>query len=161
MKHYQRKNRAKVFGVSMLALVGMFLGISIFTAGRAFMVMSSKVSETSLTNYQIMKLYFKLKDEGITDEQIKDFEKLRTNENGMTYGLDVLGADLIKATSDQGLDGYVYREDMYFYEYYMQEFQVPEDAIKWQEEWRKKYPDGYSVPVYESDGETQIGTFTM
>jgi len=35
----------------------------------------------------------------------------------------------------------------------------PEEAIKWQKEREKKYPNGWDIPVYESDGTTQIGTF--
>ena len=29
----------------------------------------------------------------------------------------------------------------------------------WQEERDKKYPNGWDIPVFESDGATQIGTF--
>jgi hypothetical protein len=35
----------------------------------------------------------------------------------------------------------------------------PTEALKWQDEIRKKYPHGWNIPVYNSDGTTQIGTF--
>lgn len=35
----------------------------------------------------------------------------------------------------------------------------PAEALEWQDEIGEKYPDGWDIPVYESDGTTQIGTF--
>lgn len=35
----------------------------------------------------------------------------------------------------------------------------PEEALRWQAERTAKYPNGWDIPVYESDGVTQIGLF--
>jgi len=35
----------------------------------------------------------------------------------------------------------------------------PDEALRWQEETQQKYPNGWTIPVYTSDGTTQIGTF--
>lgn len=35
----------------------------------------------------------------------------------------------------------------------------PEEALAWQEQREKDHPHGWDIPVYESDGITQIGTF--
>ncbi len=37
----------------------------------------------------------------------------------------------------------------------------PEEALRFQEENRKNFPEGREVPVYKSDGATRIGTFTV
>lgn len=36
---------------------------------------------------------------------------------------------------------------------------TPEEAIEWQEETQQKHPNGWDIPVFESDGVTTIGTF--
>lgn len=35
----------------------------------------------------------------------------------------------------------------------------PEEAIRWQAERSRLYPNGWDIPLYRSDGRTQIGTF--
>ena len=35
----------------------------------------------------------------------------------------------------------------------------PEQALQWQQERDAKYPDGWDVPLFQSDGTTQIGVF--
>jgi len=35
----------------------------------------------------------------------------------------------------------------------------PAEAARWQRERDEKYPNGWDIPVYESDGTTRIGTF--
>ena len=35
----------------------------------------------------------------------------------------------------------------------------PDQALEWQAEIQQRYPNGWDIPVYESDGTTQIGTF--
>ena len=53
------------------------------------------------------------------------------------------------------IEGYCYRKD---YEIWAG-IQTPQEALKWQEKFEKDYPNGYYIPVYQSDGETQIGWF--
>lgn len=170
LSHISSKTKHTVCGKKILiyecciliCIIILLCPVSILACSHAVQIMQDKVSDTNLDVSQTEELYSSLiEDLGYTDEEIENFIPLRTNENGLIYGIDVLNADLILVESDQGDDGYVYREDFYYWETYMDDFQSPEDAIRWQEEWNEKYPDGYSVPVYESDGETQIGTFTF
>lgn len=37
----------------------------------------------------------------------------------------------------------------------------PAEALEWQREAQEKYPDGWQIPVFESDGVTQVGVFTI
>lgn len=37
----------------------------------------------------------------------------------------------------------------------------PDEALEWQAERDERYPDGWDIPVYTSDGVTQIGTFRI
>jgi hypothetical protein len=89
-------------------------------------------------------------------------EALGVNENGETYGIEGDGGtpDLIAVTgrADDGtfVSGYVRASDM---EQPMPT--SPEEAIRMQEEYRAKYPNGRDIPVYKSDGKTRIGTFTI
>lgn len=87
------------------------------------------------------------------------------NENGQTYGSlgDGPEPDLI-AVAGLGPDGeeivgYVYAEELDAG--HPEQFSSPEDALQWQAEYEAEYPDGRDVPVYESDGITQIATFRI
>ena len=59
--------------------------------------------------------------------------------------------DLIAVISDEGKEGYVYKEEL------NQEmnFHSPEEALEWQ----KHQP--LSITVFKSDGETVIGKFSF
>ncbi|HWL01687.1 MAG TPA: hypothetical protein VNQ52_04860 [Microbacteriaceae bacterium] len=35
----------------------------------------------------------------------------------------------------------------------------PEEALQWQQERQEKYPNGWDIPVFDSDGTTQVGVF--
>lgn len=37
----------------------------------------------------------------------------------------------------------------------------PEEALEWQRERDERYPDGWEIPVYSSDGRTVLGTFLI
>lgn len=131
---------------------------TVFASSKVLDIIRQKVdAEVGLQDSELEKLYVKLKDQGYSDDEILDLSNMGINENGQTYGPDCMGADLILVTSDQGEDGYVYREDFYI----GTGFQSPEEALAWQEEFYSRYPDGYSINVYKCDGETVIGTFTL
>jgi hypothetical protein len=79
------------------------------------------------------------------------------NRSGQTYGTG-LGLewnerpDLIAVTATSGVHGYAYAGDLE-----PPGISSPEEALAWQEASRGL---SFSVPVYESDGETVIGEFT-
>lgn len=78
-------------------------------------------------------------------------EAYAVNENGETYGNDfqaqALGypADLILATGEDGVVGYVRLSDL------DDHISNPEEALQ------QKIYDGLYIPLYESDGETVVG----
>ncbi|WFR67978.1 hypothetical protein P9139_06350 [Curtobacterium flaccumfaciens] len=84
----------------------------------------------------------------------------RTNASGETYGSALAASaddvpDLILATASNGAEGYVKDTDLTASA--EPSFTSPEEALAWQEE----HADGVEVPVYASDGETPVGTFTV
>ncbi len=141
-----------------IAICLIFIPTTVFASGKALEIIRNKVdTKVGLRDSELEQLYVKLKDQGYSDDQILDLANMGINENGQTYGPDCMGTDLILVTSDQGEDGYVYREDFYV----GTGFHSPEETLAWQEEFQSKYPNGYSINVYKCDGETVIGTFTL
>ena len=88
-----------------------------------------------------------------------------TNANGETYGVAGEGAeqpDLIAASgvdpNGQRVDGYARKVDLdAFSPDHPTLPSNPEEALAWQLERDQKYPDGWDIPIYSSDGITQIG----
>ncbi len=157
-KHTELGKRILVYQICVAVLVFIILPASVFAASKAVSVLKEKVEDTNYTNEQIEELYSELKNQGYSDEAIGLLTSLRTNEYGLTYGPLCMGADLIMVESDEGVDGYVYRDDFL---YYQPDFKTPEEALKWQEEFYDNYPDGIKIPVYKSNGKDKIGTFTV
>jgi hypothetical protein len=82
------------------------------------------------------------------------------NENGDTYGVEnEQGApDLMSVFATNGKVGYAYTEELNEANGSSVEFTSPAEALAWQDARRGK---SFSVPVYESDGETVIGEFVI
>jgi hypothetical protein len=82
------------------------------------------------------------------------------NENGDTYGVEnEQGApDLVSVFATNGKVGYAYTEELNEANGSSAEFTSPAEALAWQDARRGK---SFSVPVYESDGETVIGEFVI
>ena len=83
------------------------------------------------------------------------------NAHGQSYGVtgDPRGEpDLVAVGATNGRQGYVYRTELDAANgtTAAEGFKTPEDAVKWQE---AHSGDVRRLPVYESDGETQIGEF--
>ncbi|WP_429842377.1 hypothetical protein [Brevibacillus sp. FIR094] len=81
------------------------------------------------------------------------------NEQGQTYGSDPLTIepsqkpDLLKATGENGVEGYVKTSDL------RPPVSSPEEAIAFQ---KITEATGYrSIPLYETDGKTVIGEFRL
>lgn len=81
------------------------------------------------------------------------------NEQGQTYGSDPLTIepsqepDLLEATGENGVEGYVKTSDL------RPPVSSPEEAIDFQ---KITEATGYrSIPLYESDGKTVIGEFRL
>ena len=78
------------------------------------------------------------------------------NCNGEVYGTvanetDGVYLDLVLATGTRGETGYIKNEDL------NKTFSTPEEAIAW----TQSHQEPYTIPLYEKDGETQIGEFLV
>lgn len=90
------------------------------------------------------------------------------NENGETFGSGGAdspdGTDLVAVigTAPDGtqVEGYARSSDLNaFGPDHPGQPQNPDEALRWQEERDAKYPNGWDIPVFTSDGTTQIGVF--
>jgi hypothetical protein len=88
------------------------------------------------------------------------------NEHGQTYGSQ--GSSpvppdlvLVEGQDDKGnpVTGYVLSHALTRAEFGGPEPTSPAQALKQQEDRLKKFPDGQWLPVYKSDGKTQVGRF--
>lgn len=132
--------------IILVAILGMM-----FLMGAGYYIntiLMEKVEDTDMTPKEINSLGNVLEEWGFSDENISDLNELQTNENGLTYGPDALGADLIEVVSDDGKLGYVYREDLE-----VSEGKNITDALT-----SNKV---FTINVYDCDGETVIDTFTL
>ena len=92
---------------------------------------------------------------------------LAVNEAGQTYGVQVEDGPVPDLTSVYGLApdgsyvvGYALTTDMMaFSPDRPGNPSSVEEAEQWQAERDEKYPNGWDIPVFESDGVTQIGVF--
>lgn len=92
--------------------------------------------------------------------------RLGVNENGHTYGVDGPAGtpDLIAVSGvdpdGELVDGYAWREQLLAYSPDAGPGPAdPDEAQQMQADRDSTYPTGWDIPVYESDGTTQIGTF--
>lgn len=87
----------------------------------------------------------------VISEALAEETKFPTNEAGETFGRGDLPTlpDLIQAVGDDGTEGYVRDSELY----------PPITGTP--EENAERQAERYQVPLYESDGKTVIGTFTV
>ncbi len=115
-----------------------------------------KAKKVGMEKTEFDMLYNNLSGVGYDDEQIADLLEPKTNESGQTYGADWVRPDLILVGLEDGTEGYCYDEDLNG-----KKFSSPEEALAWQEQCQKEYPNGREIPVYKSDGKTVIGYFQL
>lgn len=108
-----------------------------------------KLKDAELSREEMGEIQENLQNWGFTSEDVLRLEGVSRNEEGLTYGPDALGADLIAVISDQGEKGYIYRS----------EFENSDRKIL--EGVSEKREEGKTLKVYQSDGKTVIGTFTL
>lgn len=90
------------------------------------------------------------------------------NEHGETYGVQgdsPIPPDLIKASGRTAagveVDGYIRASDDAAAAQPPASANTPQKVLDWQAERETKYPHGIRIPLYKSDGTTQIGTFCI
>lgn len=89
------------------------------------------------------------------------------NESGETFGVPKTDAGEPELVAVMGKDadgnfvqGYARESDLNaFGPLWPDQPSNPEEAIAWQNEKNRLYPNGWDIPVFRSDGTTQIGTF--
>lgn len=92
---------------------------------------------------------------------------LQRNAAGQTFGVEggpdgVPDLIMVSGTSPEGeqVQGYARSGELAaFSPEHEEQPSTPEEALAWQEEREKEHPHGWDIPVFESDGITQIGTF--
>ena len=102
--------------------------------------------------------------DGIAPSAMPD-PKYPTNSSGQTFGSLIDSnsptndPDLIKVEASNGKVGYVYKKDLDAADgtTAAESFKSPSDAIAYQNAHANDAP--VQIPVYASDGKTQIGTF--
>jgi hypothetical protein len=122
--------------------------LTVYGAYQVSQALYEKVRNVDYSQEQIEELDAQLKHQQFSDDDIANLNELKVNEYGQTYGPDVLGSVLVEVISDQGEIGYVYREDLE-----ITEANTINEALQNEEVCR--------IKVYENDGRTEIGTFTL
>lgn len=141
-----------VFGLSATAytvFANLYETTAYATYTDLYAAVSEKVSDVGKSEKEIAELADELEKQGYSLEDVYSMPPLKKNRYGQTYGPDALGAELIAAESDEGRDGYVYRNEL------------EEDGIQTPEEAAKKSYHTVRLNVYKSDGRTVIGCFTF
>jgi len=151
-KHTKVKAKILMTQIIILFLIVLLIPTTAYAAMKVSDALFEKVKDAGLSQEQIEQLDNKLKAQGFSEEDIESFDALYKNRYGQTYGPDFLEANLVAVISDEGYEGYIYREDLN-----PPDFTSPEEALKWQE----SRPEYIIIPVYKSDGKTVIGSFKM
>jgi len=151
LKHTRIRNRILITQFICLTALIVFIPVTTYAMVTISQTLIEKVKDAGLSEHELTKLDDELKESGFTDEQIAGFNSLKMNEYGQTYGPDAFGADLIAVLSEDGTEGYVYRDELYP----ENNFKTPDEALDWQ----NSRPKNRSIKVYESDGKTIIGEY--
>ena len=145
--------------IVIVLLLILLIPTAVFAAQSLTQVLFEKTKDAGITEKEMEQLLLYLEETGHTADQIEDFNPLLRNEEGLTYGPDAFGSDLVLVEMENGETGYVYAEDL------LTEgdlVKTPEEALAWNEKSDKlREVQGYvkKVPVYASDGEKIIGVF--
>ena len=120
----------------------------------------SMIPVTAYAAYQVSQVLYSYSQEdmvqleqdlhkyGFSENDISNLTELNTNEFGLTYGPDILGADLIEVVSKEGNIGYIYRKDLD-----AEKAATLENALD----------DNRNIvlKVYDKNGKKEIGTFVL
>jgi hypothetical protein len=148
MKRTQIGRKIFVFNFAIFLTTLFMIPLTVYGAYQVSQALYEKVRNVDYSQEQIEELDAQLKHQQFSDDDIANLNELKVNEYGQTYGPDVLGSVLVEVISDQGEIGYVYREDLE-----ITEANTINEALQNEEVCR--------IKVYENDGRTEIGTFTL
>lgn len=132
---------------------------AVFAAHSLSQVLFEKTKDADITEKEMEQVLLYLEETGHTADQIEAFDPLLRNEDGLTYGPEAFGSDLVLVEMENGETGYVYAEDLLTEGDFVK---TPEEALAWNKKLDKLLEkQGYvkKIPVYESDGVKIIGVF--
>ena len=145
--------------IAVILLIILLIPTAVFAAQSLSQVLFEKTKDADITEKEMEQALLYLEETGHTADQIESFDPLLRNEEGLTYGPEAFGADLILVEMENGETGYVYKEDLLTEGDFVN---TPEEALAWNKEKDKLMEkQGYvkKIPVYASDGETVVGVF--
>ena len=105
------KRIVKMHIVIVLTLI-LLLPTAVFAAHSLTQVLFEKTKDAGITEKEMEQVLLYLEETGHTADQIEDFDPLLRNEEGLTYGPEAFGADLILVEMGNGEVGYIYAEDL-------------------------------------------------
>ena len=145
--------------IVIVLLLILLIPTAVFAAQSLTQVLFEKTKDAGITEKEMEQVLLYLEETGHTADQIEDFDPLLRNEEGLTYGPETFGSDLILVEMENGETGYVYAEDL---QTEGDLVKTPEEALAWNkkvDELIKKYGYVKKIPVYASDGKKVIGVF--
>lgn len=145
--------------IAVILLLILLIPTAVFAAQSLSQVLFEKTKDADTTEKEMEQVLTYLEETGHTADQIEDFDPLLRNEEGLTYGPEAFGADLVLVEMENGEIGYVYEEDLLTEGDFVK---TPEEALAWNkkvDELIKKYGYVKKIPVYASDGKKVIGVF--
>lgn len=156
---YEQKKRTGVgkrvltFNICLVLAIVIMAPVTVYATVKATdsirELIKGKVESAGLPKEELDDIVVQFNGQDNAEEYIMDVDELHVNSNNQTYGPDMWGGDLVAVISDEGEQGYVYRDELY-----ADEVDTLEEAVNYTDEERV-------LNVYDSDGETIIGTFTI
>lgn len=145
--------------ITIVLLLILLIPTAVFAAQSLSQVLFEKTKDAGITEKEMKQVLLYLEETGHTADQIKDFDSLMRNEDGLTYGPEAFDSDLIQVEMENGETGYIYEEDLLTEGDFVKS---PEEAIAWNkksDELIEKQRYIKKIPVYDADGKTKIGVF--
>ena len=137
--------------VLVLLLLAISIPVTAYAAATIYSAVYEKVKNSGMTKDEISDLADVLEGLNYSADDIEAMEPVQRNEDGQSYGIDILNADLIAAVADNGKQGYVYRKDLE-----PEDFKNPEEAAEYSAD-----RSAFRIKVYKKDGKAVIGYFTV
>ena len=145
--------------IAIILMLILLIPTAVFAAHSLSQVLLEKTKDADITEKDMDQVLLYLEETGHTADQIEAFNPLLRNEEGLTYGPEAFGADLVLVEMENGETGYIYEEDLLTEGDFVK---TPEEALAWNKRVDKlRKVQGYvkKIPVYASDGKKIIGVF--
>ncbi len=148
----KRKSHVKkkaLFPIMLAAALALGIPLSSLAVDMLLEVVQEKTQFAQLDMEETSGLSSELDEQQFGVEDVESLEPLRVNEHGQTYGPAAFSPDLVLVETDNGKEGYVYRE------------QLDGEDVDNPREVEKEANNKEVLIAYASDGRTKVGTFTL